>query len=219
MRLLVLALSAAFLLAPPMQAEPGAVLQVDYSNPGLVPATWTLILHADGTGHFHSERGPAQPGEARSIEPVLVDRDVRFSDDFTAHVFEIMHRQKRLNEGCESHLKVAFQGTKKFTFTTPEGPSESCEFNYSKNRDIQSLGESLVATASTILAGARLELVLQHDPLGLDQEMNYLTEGAKDGRLQQLGTIRGILQKLQDDPSVMEHVRKRAGILLAESSK
>ncbi len=218
MKLHVLTLAAAFLLASPMQGEPGTIFQVDYSNPSLVPATWTLVLRADGSGHFHSARGAVvNPSDMRYIEPGNVDRDIRLSDDFTAHVFDVMHRQKRIDEGCESHLKVAFQGTKKFTFTTPQG-AESCEFNYSKNHEIQSLGESMIAVASTILAGARLELLLQHDPLGLDQEMQYLSEGVKDGRLQQVCAIRGILQKLEDDPSVMERVRKRAGMLLAESN-
>ncbi len=217
MRLLVLALAAAFLLAPPMQGEPGAVLQVDYSNPGLVPATWTLLLRADSSGHFHSERGAVKPSGTDAIEPVTVDRDIRLSSAFTAHVFDVMHKQKRLDDGCESHLKVAFQGTKRFTFTSPADGAESCEFNYSKNREIQSLSDSFVAVASTILAGARLELLLQHDPLGLDQEMQFLIDGTKDGRLQQICAIRGILQKLQDDPSVMERVRRRAGMLLAES--
>lgn len=224
----MLALAAA-IFALPMHAESGgsaetgkadggAILQVDFANPQLVPAKWTLVLHPDGSGHFHSERGDVKPADNHTIEPGTVDRDVRLSDDFTARVFDEIGRQK-LDNGCESHLKVAFQGTKKFTYTTPSGRPQSCEFNYSKNRDIQSLSDSFIAVASTILAGARLELLLQHDPLGLDEEMGYLVDGAKDGRMQQICAIRGILQKLQDDPSVMERVRKRAGILLAESSK
>jgi hypothetical protein len=34
-----------------------------------------------------------------------------------------------------------------------------------------------------------------------------------------MGAIRGILTKLVDDPDVMERVRRRARLLLAESSK
>ena len=217
MRMLMLALAAA-LFAMPMRGEPGgAVLQVDYSNANLVPARWTLVLHADGSGHFHSDRGNVKLGEEHSIEPITVDRDIRLTDDFTSRVFDTMRRQKRLNEGCESHLKVAYQGTKKFTFTPPEGAAESCEFNYSKNREIQALSDSFISVASTIIEGARLELLLQHDPLGLDKEMGYLLDGAKDGRLQQICTIRGILERLENDPHVMERVRKRARTLLARA--
>jgi hypothetical protein len=217
MRVLVLALAAA-ILALPTKGEPAAsVFQVDFSNPSLNPAKWTLVIHPDGNGHFHSDRGTLPPSEQHMIEPATIDRDVRLSDEFVNRVFDTVRKQK-LGDNCESHLKVAFQGLKKFTYSGPDG-EDSCEFNYSKNRDIQSLGDSFVAVASTIIEGARLELLLQHDPLGLDHEMEFLMEGSKDGRLQQICAIRGILQKIQDDPSVMERVRKRAGILLAESSK
>jgi hypothetical protein len=217
MRVLVLALAAAILTLP-MNGEPAAsVFQVDFSNPALTPAKWTLVIHPDGSGHFHSDRGTLPPGEQHMIEPATIDRDVRLSDEFVNRVFDTVRKQK-LGDNCESHLKVAFQGLKKFTYSGPDG-EDSCEFNYSKNRDIQSLGDSFVAVASTIIEGARLELLLQHDPLGLDHEMEFLMQGSKDGRLQQICAIRGILQKIQDDPSVMERVRKRAGILLAESSK
>ncbi len=91
------------------------------------------------------------------------------------------------------------------SYSGPDGDG-SCEFNYSKNKDIQSLGESLVAVASTIIEGARLELLLQHDPLGLDKEMGFLKEASADGRLQQMCAIQGILTKLKDDPAVMERV-------------
>ena len=40
-----------------------------------------------------------------------------------------------------------------------------------------------------------------------------------DGRAQQIGAIQGILERLADDPSVMERVRKRAKVLLAAAEK
>jgi hypothetical protein len=216
MRVLVLALAAAVLALPTNGESAASIFQVDFSNPGLVPPKWTLVLHPDGSGHFHSDRGAVAASDQHIIEPGPVDRDIRLTNDFTTHVFDTVRKQK-LGENCESHLKVAFQGLKKFTYSGPDGES-SCEFNYSKNHDIQSLGDSFIAVATTIIEGARLELLLQHDPLGLDHEMEFLIEASKDGRLQQVSAIRGILQKIQDDPSVMERVRKRAGILLAESS-
>jgi hypothetical protein len=149
---------------------------------------------------------------------VVVDRDVRLSEPFVGRVFETVHKHNLLNVNCESHYKVAFQGWKKLAYSGPDG-SGGCEFNYSKDHDIQGLGESFVAVASTIIEGARLELLRQHDPLGLDKEMEFLIEAANDGRLQQLCTIRGILERLEDDPDVMERVRRRAGTLLALSAK
>ena len=76
------------------------------------------------------------------------------------------------------------------------------------------MGDSLVAVGSTLIEGARLELLLQHDPLGLDKAIQYVAAAADDGRLQQIGAIRGILERLKDDPHVLERVRKRARMLL-----
>lgn len=217
MRLILLAV-AAVLLALPAAGEVGGELRVDFHNPGMMPSAWTLVLHRDGTGHFHSERGAAVPDSEEPIEPVTVDREIRLSGGFTDHVFDMVRKHNLMNTNCESHAKVAFQGWKKLSYSGPEGTGE-CEFNYSKDHEIQDMGESFVAVASTIVEGARLELLRQHDPLGLDKEMEFMSEAAGDGRLQQLCAIRGILQKLEDDPDVMERVRKRARILLAQSTK
>ena len=200
----------------------GQVFEVDYSNPGLSPSHWVLTLYPDGSGHFRSERGrmtnAAGPGAAQDavtgIEAPDVDRDIRVSAEFAGRVFETAHRRKFFSSDCESHLKVAFQGWKKLSYSGPDGEG-GCAFNYSKDKEIQELGDSLVAVAGAILEGARLESLLQHDRLGLDQEMEYLVEAAGDGRVQQICTIRGILERLADDPEVMERVRKRARALLA----
>ena len=88
-------------------------------------------------------------------------------------------------EQCESHAKVAFQGWKKLTYRGPEGEG-SCEFNYSKDKQIEELGESLVAVAETIVEGSRLDWLLRYDRLGLDREMQSVEEAAGDGRMQEM---------------------------------
>ncbi|MGD0627946.1 MAG: hypothetical protein ABR987_01260 [Terracidiphilus sp.] len=203
-------------MALPVLAETGPVLVVDYSNPGLTPAHWVLTIHPDGSGHFHSERGDAPMDASAGFQAANVDRDIQVSADFAARVFETVHQHKNLNLDCDSHMKVAFQGWKKLAYNGPDGTG-ICTFNYSKVKEIESLGESLVSVAGTILEGARLEVLLQHDRLGLDKEMDYLVEAAGDGRVQQIGAIRGILERLAGDPEVMERVRKRARVLLART--
>ena len=195
-----------------------AVLRVDFSNPGLTPAKWTLEIHPDGRAHFHSDPGANTAVEMHEIEPGPVDRDIQLSKEFAERAFGTARHNKLFDIGCESHLKVAFQGWKTISYSGPDGTG-SCEFNYSKNKDIQDLGDSFVAVASTIVEGARLELLLQHDPLGLDKEMEYLKGAAKDGRLQEICTIQPILAKLAGDEDVMERVRKGARMLLETNEK
>ena len=150
----------------------------------------------------------------KEIEAPNIDRDVAVSKDFAAHAFQAAKSHNWFNVGCESHLKVAFQGWKTLAYTGP-APHGSCTFNYSRDKDIQALGESMQAVAQTIIEGARLELLLQHDRLGLDQEMEFLTEEFEDGRAQEVYAIHDILERLAGDDQVLDRVRKRAQNLLA----
>ena len=185
-------------------------------TPDSTPRNGLSSLHPDGSGHFHAEGGNKPSNESDMVLPAKVDRDVTLSRDFADHVFQTVHDKGIRSGKCESHLKVAFQGTKKISYSGPDG-EWGCEFNYSSVKEIQELGDSFVAVGSTLIEGARLELLLQHDPLGLDKAMQYIVEASDDGRMQQICAIRGILERLQDDPHVMERVRKRARMLLARS--
>jgi hypothetical protein len=190
------------------------VIQVDFSDPELNPSHWTLTLHPDGTGHFSSQMG-ATADDSKEMEVPSISRDVQLSAGFAGRVFEEAQRHNWFDEDCESHLKVAFQGWKTLAYRGPDGRG-SCTFNFSKDKDIQSLGDSLEAVAETILEGERLEMLLEHDRLGLDKEMEFLVDAAGDGRAQQICAIRGILVRLSQDDEVLERVRKRAKMLLAQ---
>jgi hypothetical protein len=189
--------------------------EMDFSNPALAPSHWTLMLHPDGSGHF-SSYGGAMGGSDSDLKAPPVNRDIHLSKEFAARVFKTAYDHNLFNEECASHLKVAFQGEKTLRYQGSKG-SGTCSFNYSKDRDIQSLSDSMIGVEQTIMEGARLELLMKHDPLGLDEEMNFLVQAAKDGRAQQICAIKGILVQLANDPDVLDEVRKRADILLANS--
>lgn len=187
-------------------------VKVDFSDPAVAPSHWSITLHPDGSGFFSSYGGGIAGGNS-DLKAPPVNREIHLSPEFTRRVFETAYRQKLFNEKCESNLKVAFQGEKTMSYKGEKG-SGSCTFNYSKDREIQQLSESMQAVEQTILEGARLELLLKHDPLGLDQEMDFLVQAAKDGRAQQICAIREILVQLANDPGVLVGVRKRADLLL-----
>jgi hypothetical protein len=213
MRAAWLAMAVLALAAHGQERATDPVIQVDFSNPGLSPSQWTMTLHPDGTGHFRSQMGKPPDGQQVRMDTPGIDRDIQVSAGFAAQVFDQARRHKWFNVPCDSHLKVAFQGWKTFTYTGPQGQG-SCTFNYSKDKDIEALGDSMNAVAQTIVEGARLEMLLQHDRLGLDAEMEFLAETAADGRAQQIGVIREILERLAQDDEVLDRVRKRAKALL-----
>jgi len=189
-------------------------ITLDYSNLGLSPTGWTLTLHPDGTGHFTSEMSPPQPGSKGELGMPRINRDIQVTQKFAASIFATAERHSWFNQECDSHMKVAFQGNKKLSYRGPQGAG-TCSYNYSKDKEIESLGDSLVAVASTIMEGVKLELLLQHDPLGLDKEIEALANAAHVGHAQQLCAITDILQRLAQNDHVMEKVRKQAALLLA----
>ena len=113
-------------------------------------------------------------------------------------------------------MKVAFQGTKHLSYAGPEG-SGSCEFNYSKDKEIQALGESFLAVETTVISGARLEKLVQHDRLGVDQELENLVSAAHEGNAIEMGAIAETLSKIAGDEQVLERARRKARLLLSTS--
>jgi len=194
----------------------GAAITVEFTNPALNPTDWDLTIRPDGSAHFHSRAGKPASGDPAQIELPGIDRDIRLSSDFAQRVFRTAGRHNWFNQECESRAKVAFQGWKKLSYTGPEG-SGACKFNYSKDKEIQELGDDLLAVAKTILEGEKLEMLLLHDRLGLDHEIAYLSQAVEGGQAQQVCAIQQVLEKLAGDDQVLERVRKQARMLLTRT--
>lgn len=205
---------------PAPDSSPARTVSLEFSNPNLIPADWTLKIHPDGSGHFRSQRGSAPRADGEWIEPADLDREVHVSPRFAAHVFEVAAAAHYFQKDCDSHAKVAFTGTKRLHYTGPDsspGSAVACSFNYAKDKAVQGLSEELQAVATTLIEAARIERLRQHDRLGLDREMQSLAEMADDGRAAELVAIHDELVSLTNDESLMERVRRKARELLAKA--
>ena len=89
------------------------------------------------------------------IEAPCVDRDIQVSTEFAGRVFDAAEQPQWFNEPCESHLKVAFRGLEDLHLHWTAGQG-SCTFNYSRDKEIQSLGESMEAVARDHSGGRAL---------------------------------------------------------------
>ncbi|HEY9125911.1 MAG TPA: hypothetical protein VIM62_02235 [Acidobacteriaceae bacterium] len=199
------------------RAQQPATISVEVTNPQIAPPRWKLIFDASGHGSFDADAdGVTQPGRGIVVLGEIHE-PVQLSAEFVARVFEIAHQRKLFAIPCESHMKVAFQGTKHFSYSGPDG-SGSCEFNFAKDKSIQGLAESFMAVENTLLYGARLEKLLQHDRLGLDKEMEDLATAVHNGMAIELGIIRPTLTRIADDEQILERARRKARLLLAQAS-
>jgi hypothetical protein len=212
---LVLMLPAVF-CGLAVRGEQAAEFQIEFTDAQLIPSHWKLVLHPDGSGYFDAEGGKPSGQDANQILAGEVHRPVQLSAAFTEQVFSIARQRKLFAFPCESHMKVAFQGIKHLSYSGPEG-SGSCEYNYSKDKEIEQLGNSLLAVEYTILSGAKMEKLLQHDRLGLDRELDLLMGAAHEGNAAEMGTIGDTLTRIASDEQILERARRKARQLLAQA--
>jgi hypothetical protein len=214
---LVVALMALSVPTCVVRAQQTPVFRIEFTNAQVMPSHWQIKLNPDGKGQFDAEGMGAEGANSTQIQAGDVHRTIQLSQGFTQQVFATARRRKLFAFPCDSRLKVAFQGTKRLSYSGPEGAGE-CEFNYSKDKEIQSLGDSMMAVESTLLFGARLEKLLVHDRLGLDREMENLVTASHDGSALEMGAIRDTLTRIATDESVMDRARKKARMLLAQAN-
>jgi hypothetical protein len=121
----------------------------------------------------------------------------------------------RFNVQCASKAKnIADTGTKTLSYSAPDG-SGSCTYNYSENKDVQSLTEIFEGMAETMDEGRQLDHLHRYDRLGLDSAMTFLAEEVTAGHALEVGTIAASLRSIAEDADVMQRVRARARTLLA----
>lgn len=209
-------LLTAFAVPSSAAAQQPATITVEVTNPQVAPPEWKLTFDQQGHGQFDAVADPSTPHAGQPMVLGEIHQPIQLSADFTARAFTVAHQRKFFAFPCESHLKVAFQGNKRFTYSGPDGTG-SCEFNYSRDKSIEDLADSFMAIENTLLYGARLEKLLQHDHLGLDKEMEDLSTAVHNNTAIEMGVIRETLTRIATDEQVLERARRRARLLLAQA--
>jgi hypothetical protein len=197
----------------------GARIRFTYENPKLQPQKYVLTVEEDGTGHFLSEVDPVapgdtSPGEASMTIPAAQDRPIHISKVTREAMFAIARKNKLFAIACDGHEKnIAFQGAKTLEFEGPEGKG-SCQYNWSRNSQINKLTDQMESIATTLDEGSKLERQYEHGRLSLDTELEFLTEMVQQGRATEIENIAPILKKLAGDEAVLQRVQRRARALL-----
>jgi hypothetical protein len=149
--------------------------------------------------------GPAQPFRSQvNISPATADR-----------IFALGQKLDRFNITCASKAKnIADTGIKTLSYTAPDG-SGSCTYNFSENKDVESLTAIFQGMAETMDEGRQLDHLHRFDRLGLDAAITFLAQEVSAGHALEMGTIAESLRSIADDEDVIQRVRARARTLLA----
>ncbi len=190
---------AAACLWPAAAWAQGAVVTFTFDNPALQPPHYVITVPEQGPGRYE--------GAADS-------RALTIPDAQKARLFALARKNKLFATPCaNSHGNLAFTGNKTFAFQGPEGGG-SCTFNYAKDAKLGQAADELIAVATTLEEGRKLEVLLAHDKLGLNAEVDILSEEQSSGRALALGNIAPVLQRIAADPDVLNHTRSSVEALL-----
>jgi hypothetical protein len=205
------------------QATPAnETLAFRFGSRGNAIPSYTLTIHGDGTALYQVSYPPEIPkyspyaATMKALPNTELTLNVMLSPATTARIFDSV-RDGGLREDCVSHAKnLADMGTKSLSYTS-SARTVTCTYNYTDDKTIYALTNTLQAIAFTLDEGRKLEKQHRYDRLGLDSETETLINAVKQGTALELGTIAPTLRSLVDDPQVLERVRARAAKLLAQA--
>jgi len=197
-------------------ASPARTAAVTFQmvRPGLVVPRLRILLREDGTGSYAGEEVTPPTTDGRAPTTSQVAREITVGALTTVKIFRVARAERFFNISCASKAKnIADTGAKTLSYAGPDGKG-SCDYNYSENKNVVMLTELFLGIAATIDEGRRLEFKHRFDHLGLDAELDTLTQSNESGRAVELVTIAPVLRQLADDTELMQRVRSRAAKLL-----
>ena len=200
-------LGALFLVCmlPLWAAEP-ATVSFSLNFPGSDPERYSISVTADGDGRYESSSKISQDSEDRDE----YHSEFKFSDATRSRIFDLSAQAHYFSGKVDSgNHKLAFTGSKKLTYVDSQR-NTTAEFNFSPVPPIQQLTTLFQSIAATLEFGRRLEYDHHYQKLALDEELKRMEDLSRRNELAEVQAVKPILQKIYDDPSVLNVVRARA---------
>jgi hypothetical protein len=195
-----------------------AEVTFQFDRTGLPVPRFTLRLREDGTGSYQADQAEiaATATSMRGQAARHIDRPINLTSGTVTKIFKAARAANHFNTECASKAKnIADTGKKTLSYTGADG-SGSCTYNYSENKTVDTLTNTLLSIAYTLDEGRRLEFLHRYDRLGLDAEMISFTQELEAGRALELGMISPALAAIADDTALIQRVRLKAQKMLEQ---
>jgi hypothetical protein len=171
-----------------------------------------LSLEESGRGNF----------EAKPREGQLVSRNLEVSTETMQQLFSLFESAQFLssNRDYESHFKVADMGMKTIVLQK-KGRSREVRFNYTTDRNINTIADQLNGIVTTELRADSLEKSMKYDKLGLPDQITALQNELNGHWLAEPQLLLPVLRQIANNPAYFNMVQRKAHqlILLIESQK
>jgi hypothetical protein len=226
-RLLICLACLAPFASGPAQAQQAVVATVSFSCnfPGSNPphygfsvtATRQASYSSDGKLNAAKDSASDPDSDAPSSDDGPFRMDFTLSPATTTHIFALAKAAHYFEGNIDSKKKnMAFTGDKSLTYRgANNSDSYMTHYNYSPVPAVQELTTLFQNLSSAVEFGRRLDYEYRYQKLALDEEMKRMEDTTT---LQDIGSdlpaAAPVLQKIADDPAVINSVRARAMRLL-----
>lgn len=190
-----------------------------FERPGLAVPHYQLEIAEDGTGSYDGEELPMSDGQTNSpfTPQSFTLKTLHITPITVTKIFTLARRLNYFNISCASTARnIADTGKKTLDYkhSGSDHFTGSCTYNYTENREVQTLTDIFQGIAETLDEGRKLDYLHRYDRLGLDAELENFTNEVVDGHAIELQVIAETLNSLAGDPDVIQRVRTRASALL-----
>lgn len=190
------------------QHPPVPTVTFTFNWPSIEPHRYVITVDSSGDAAYQSWISDPATGQSVAGDPDMVKFTV--SAATRDRIFTLAPRLNYFNGDFEYHKhRVAATGDKTLAYADPDKQYQT-EYNWSENPGIRELTDLFQGMSTTIEAGRRLERLYRFDPLGLESALKNLEELAVEHRAIEVQIIAPTLEKLADDPRVMNIARQRA---------
>ncbi|HXZ31073.1 MAG TPA: hypothetical protein VEH30_02220 [Terriglobales bacterium] len=211
--LVVFAILALFLRAYTEQ-QPAPTVTFTCDFPGSDPSHYALSVSSDAHASYISDGKLTT--DAESGEPFALEFNMPQAT--LTRIFELAKKSQYFQGEIDSKKKnIASTGQKTLTYKDSQR-NNSANYNYSPVPAVQELTAVFQDLSITLEFGRRLEYDHRYQKLALDQELRGMNEVSNRGELGDVAVIAPILQKIVEDPSVVNGARARAQRLLSQVS-
>jgi len=176
------------------------------------PQWYQITVDQNGQATYESRPRAAdnQPaGEPYNLHFIM-------SQPTRTRIFQIASALHDFQGNFETRAKIAQTGKKTLTFR--QGTKENkTTLNYSDNSEMNELISLFQKMSTTFETAQKLDYDMRFDKLGLDRDLKSLVQLDKDNQLAELQVIAPTLERIANDPSIMNIARQKAKQLLERS--
>jgi hypothetical protein len=177
------------------------------------PQEYTITVRSSGTARYISRNPTRVEKGAQEAEPDYTV-DFTMSGANRDKIFTLAQQTNYFHGDFDYKHKVADTGKKTLTYADPVRYFQTT-YNFSENKNIESITRLFQSISNTIEHGRKLEFMHRYNKLDLDDELKGMEEMAEAGYMAEIQIITPVLQSIANDGSVMHMARQRAQRLLA----